>query len=702
MNKNADGSVDILDAQGNVVEHVQAPWAYDVSGRKVPTWYEVGEDNRLVQVVDPQRTTALPVVADPDRKKKATASPYKSKSTKGSQKPPRQKIKGIGQPPSSQKGSGKPTSTAPKPSAPKTTSAPKPSTSAKPSPKPQQPVKQPEVKTLPPGSPRRKITAVGHPPQQPTEDPLVSGRNLLNSPPADPNKASAVPEGQFKPVRMHNPDGTVNPNYYRDFPKIVDVPRENDGTGKHVRPGKDPLPPDYSKVGKPLPPKAPRRKITAVGGPQPDPYAQERSGKSNNTTPNQKVNKASVAKGKEEGKGFRKGTKDKIRSGAKRINDWGRDKFEDSDKSIEKRENSDSRVKRGLAKGERIIHRGTKAVYESVGDGIAASAPLVGLGKDGGSGVKESWRDGPGALVGASDEVSPKEAWKTVGKEAIAYDEWKNKEYPEAVALTATNLIGLKGIDKVGRGIKPKKPAQPVPQPKATPKPSQSTPRVQEQKPIKPVADTPKTSQIVNPRPVSPRVVPPQQVPMPKEVAKVDPTPAWYRAEGQNADTVPPAIRNEEFFPDQYRPYGDLTHPEFVEKWGPGDNPKWPPKNGFVLDSEGNPITTLVNDIPEGTVLDRIGNLEGKFLGDAGDSFPMRSMHPDRPFEQYTKVIRTDKPLPDNIRVRFGEIAPAFEQPGGGTQYLFERIIDMENGVPKVTLVSLKELMELGVFRKVI
>lgn len=218
MTKNADGSVDILDAQGNVVEHVQAPWAYDVSGRKVPTWYEVGEDNRLVQIVDPQRTTALPVVADPDRKK-AAASAYKSKSAKGS-KPQRQKIKGFGQPPSSQKGSGKPTSTAPKPSAPKTTSAPKPS------PKPQQPVKQPEVKTLPLESPRRKITAVGYPPQQPT-----SGNSS----------------------------------------KTSDSQQRND-LSKHVRPGNNPLPPDYSKVGKPLPPNAPRRKITAVGGPQPDPY----------------------------------------------------------------------------------------------------------------------------------------------------------------------------------------------------------------------------------------------------------------------------------------------------------------------------------------------------------------------------------------------------------------------------------------------
>ncbi|MBC3185240.1 hypothetical protein H7347_01385 [Corynebacterium sp. zg-331] len=520
MNKNADGSVDIVDAQGNVVEHVQAPWAYDVSGRKVPTWYEVGEDNRLVQVIDPQRTTALPVVADPDKKKSTGASPYKAKGTKGSQTPQRQKIKGFGQPPSSQKGSGNPMPAAPKTSAVKTGTQPKP------------PAKQPETKMLPPGTPRRKIKSIGGP-QQPTSgnSPVQSenllGKDLLKSPPADPNKKCVVPEGQ-----LLNKDGTFNLNYQRDFSKEVNSRGGNSDFEKHVRPGKDPLPPDYSQVGKPLPPNAPRRKIKAVGGPQPDPYVQERSGVRNNSSPNRNLDKASVGKSKEENKGFRKGVKDKIRSGVKKVNEWGHDKFEESDKSIKKRENSDGKVERGLAKGERLVHRGTKAVYESVGDGIAASAPLVGLGKDGGPGVKESWRDGPGSLVGASDNVSPKEAWKAVGKEAIAYDEWRNKEYPEAVALTATNLIGLKGVDKVGKAIKPKKPTQPVPPPKVTPKPAQISPRVQGKNPRKPVEGTPKKPQAAKPETVPSRVSSLQQAPTSNGTAKVDPSPAWYRAEG--------------------------------------------------------------------------------------------------------------------------------------------------------------------------
>ncbi|MGP9760972.1 hypothetical protein [Corynebacterium sp. AOP12-C2-36] len=68
MVKNPDGSVDVLDADGNVVEHVKAPWAYDALGRPVETYYEVdNETGELVQVVDPDRTSVLPILADPDK-----------------------------------------------------------------------------------------------------------------------------------------------------------------------------------------------------------------------------------------------------------------------------------------------------------------------------------------------------------------------------------------------------------------------------------------------------------------------------------------------------------------------------------------------------------------------------------------------------------------------------------------------------------
>jgi hypothetical protein len=70
MVKNPDGSVDVLDADGNVVEHVKAPWAFDALGRPVETHFEVdNETGKLVQIVDPDRTSVLPILADPDKKK---------------------------------------------------------------------------------------------------------------------------------------------------------------------------------------------------------------------------------------------------------------------------------------------------------------------------------------------------------------------------------------------------------------------------------------------------------------------------------------------------------------------------------------------------------------------------------------------------------------------------------------------------------
>ncbi|WP_312977102.1 hypothetical protein [Corynebacterium sp.] len=73
MVKNPDGSVDVLDADGNVVEHVKAPWAYDALGRPVETHFEVdNETGELVQVVDPERTTLLPILT---RRRRSLSSP---------------------------------------------------------------------------------------------------------------------------------------------------------------------------------------------------------------------------------------------------------------------------------------------------------------------------------------------------------------------------------------------------------------------------------------------------------------------------------------------------------------------------------------------------------------------------------------------------------------------------------------------------
>lgn len=59
-----DGSVSIVDAKGLWVGGVAAPWAVDVDGNDVPTWYSVAGD-RLIQHVAFSANTKFPVVADP-------------------------------------------------------------------------------------------------------------------------------------------------------------------------------------------------------------------------------------------------------------------------------------------------------------------------------------------------------------------------------------------------------------------------------------------------------------------------------------------------------------------------------------------------------------------------------------------------------------------------------------------------------------
>ncbi|MFI9504643.1 glycohydrolase toxin TNT-related protein [Nocardia sp. NPDC052566] len=65
LRKNPDGSVDVLDAEGQIMSHTKAPWAYDALGRPVRTWYETDGDT-LVQHIEPDADSAYPILADPD------------------------------------------------------------------------------------------------------------------------------------------------------------------------------------------------------------------------------------------------------------------------------------------------------------------------------------------------------------------------------------------------------------------------------------------------------------------------------------------------------------------------------------------------------------------------------------------------------------------------------------------------------------
>ena len=111
---------------------------------------------------------------------------------------------------------------------------------------------------------------------------------------------------------------------------------------------------------------------------------------------------------------------------------------------------------------------------------------------------------------------------------------------------------------------------------------------------------------------------------------------------------------------------------KWVDKAG---NIKWPDNYGF----KGTPKTKTLHP---GKRIDRYGGSSGQFVSPEGTPFGMRSLPPGsetRPYNIYEVV----KP----IEVKAGEIAPWFNQPGGGTQYMFNK--------------SIEELIKTGILRKV-
>ncbi|MDV7243461.1 MULTISPECIES: hypothetical protein [Rhodococcus] len=61
---NQDGTASILDATGNEVSQMAAPWGYDANGHPIPTHYVV-RDGQLIQQVHADADTAYPILTDP-------------------------------------------------------------------------------------------------------------------------------------------------------------------------------------------------------------------------------------------------------------------------------------------------------------------------------------------------------------------------------------------------------------------------------------------------------------------------------------------------------------------------------------------------------------------------------------------------------------------------------------------------------------
>ena len=115
------------------------------------------------------------------------------------------------------------------------------------------------------------------------------------------------------------------------------------------------------------------------------------------------------------------------------------------------------------------------------------------------------------------------------------------------------------------------------------------------------------------------------------------------------------------------------------------DNPKyynqktgdicWPKNNGF----KGTPQNEILKP---GTIIDRYGSNTGKYTSPVDTPYEMRALAPGTDQNPYS-VYEVVKP----IQVKSGEIAPWFEEPGGGIQYLLPETV--------------KDLLESGAIRRI-
>ena len=92
--------------------------------------------------------------------------------------------------------------------------------------------------------------------------------------------------------------------------------------------------------------------------------------------------------------------------------------------------------------------------------------------------------------------------------------------------------------------------------------------------------------------------------------------------------------------------------------------PYYPPNDGFV----GTPQKTTLE---VGTLIQRTGNLAGRFVAPAGTPQQMLSLPYDK-LGQPTTILQVQQP----IEALGGRVAPWFGQIGGGTQYLLTERVD--------------------------
>ncbi|KAJ9303485.1 hypothetical protein DTO217A2_7075 [Paecilomyces variotii] len=135
-----------------------------------------------------------------------------------------------------------------------------------------------------------------------------------------------------------------------------------------------------------------------------------------------------------------------------------------------------------------------------------------------------------------------------------------------------------------------------------------------------------------------------------------------------------------------YARFGNICPKQFLEKWAPGPSNAWytyPPASGFVIDTENQPILGNAT-LPVGAKVDRFGSEYGSFLAPLGAPYIQRALPPsnlnaapgaDYPYNYHVYQVTKE------FVVGMGPIAPWFEQPGAGTQYVtYDKVIDLING----------------------
>ncbi|WP_432166934.1 TNT domain-containing protein [Streptomyces sp. bgisy031] len=148
----------------------------------------------------------------------------------------------------------------------------------------------------------------------------------------------------------------------------------------------------------------------------------------------------------------------------------------------------------------------------------------------------------------------------------------------------------------------------------------------------------------------------------------------------------------------RYQRLGHLTATQFLNRWwdpaadtGQGDW-RYPDADGYAKNSQGQPIAAEL-ELHKGQRVDRFGNEAGRYLAPAGTKYGKRSIPPSslntadprHPYNYYLYKVMKD------VKVCAGPIAPAFEQPGLGVQY-----VTSSQYCPKIARTSVLDLVRNG------